>query len=192
MIPRKLSTGQLVFLVLGVAVWTVVALTVTPFGAGLVTLLVLPYFAPTLFAAFATRKKKLGLIAVCNLLWGWTGIGWIICLIWSWTPDKSKEWRDRDIWWAARAAESGIPEDQEVLNWQVKQYKTDFGELPNAIREQRAIKQQRRFTASMLQKITPQGTRGCPFCAEMVEKKARVCNHCGKDIPPYRPFATSK
>ncbi|MGZ5459582.1 MAG: hypothetical protein ACXW5U_10965 [Thermoanaerobaculia bacterium] len=25
--------------------------------------------------------------------------------------------------------------------------------------------------------------RECPFCAELILKKARVCKHCGRDVP---------
>jgi hypothetical protein len=26
--------------------------------------------------------------------------------------------------------------------------------------------------------------RECPFCAELILKKARVCKHCGRDVEP--------
>jgi len=26
-------------------------------------------------------------------------------------------------------------------------------------------------------------TRECPFCAEIIKKRATVCKHCGKDVP---------
>jgi len=25
-------------------------------------------------------------------------------------------------------------------------------------------------------------TRECPFCAEIIKKKAKICKHCGKEI----------
>ena len=27
-------------------------------------------------------------------------------------------------------------------------------------------------------------TRECPFCAEIIKKKAKICKHCGKALPP--------
>lgn len=27
-------------------------------------------------------------------------------------------------------------------------------------------------------------TRKCPFCAEMVKEEAKICKHCGKELPP--------
>lgn len=28
--------------------------------------------------------------------------------------------------------------------------------------------------------------RECPFCAELILKKARVCKHCGREVDPLR------
>jgi predicted RNA-binding Zn-ribbon protein involved in translation (DUF1610 family) len=25
-------------------------------------------------------------------------------------------------------------------------------------------------------------TRECPFCAEIIKRRAKVCRHCGKDV----------
>lgn len=30
----------------------------------------------------------------------------------------------------------------------------------------------------------PRDERECPYCAEMILKKARVCKHCGRDVEP--------
>lgn len=32
--------------------------------------------------------------------------------------------------------------------------------------------------------------RKCPYCAEMVLAQAKVCKHCGKDLPEYREETT--
>jgi hypothetical protein len=44
-------------------------------------------------------------------------------------------------------------------------------------------------TASATPPVTPDSTavreeRECPFCAEPILKKARVCKHCGRDVEP--------
>lgn len=33
-------------------------------------------------------------------------------------------------------------------------------------------------------RIAPQSVRKCPFCAEMVLRDAKVCKHCGRELPP--------
>lgn len=32
--------------------------------------------------------------------------------------------------------------------------------------------------------------RECPFCAELILIKARVCKHCGRDVEPLAPSST--
>jgi uncharacterized membrane protein YdbT with pleckstrin-like domain len=33
-------------------------------------------------------------------------------------------------------------------------------------------------------------TRVCPFCAETVKARAKVCRYCGRDLPPLPPFSS--
>jgi hypothetical protein len=40
------------------------------------------YFAPTL-VAYVKGHKQRDVILVLNLIFGWTLIGWVLCLIWS-------------------------------------------------------------------------------------------------------------
>ncbi len=58
------------------------------FGLGILLLSV--YLVPS-FIAFLVRKKK-NAVAICtlNVLTGWAGLGWLICLIWSLTVDDSE------------------------------------------------------------------------------------------------------
>ena len=44
------------------------------------------YFIPTIQAINAKKKNK-GAIFALNLLLGWSGIGWVIALIWALTKD---------------------------------------------------------------------------------------------------------
>ncbi|MGJ8516649.1 type VI secretion system-associated protein TagO [Carnimonas bestiolae] len=40
------------------------------------------YFAPSLWAAHKNKRRFIGLLLV-NAFLGWTGIGWIVCLVWA-------------------------------------------------------------------------------------------------------------
>lgn len=50
----------------------------------LVTAALAVYFVPT---AIGWRKRNRDAILALNLLLGWTGIGWVIALIWATTKD---------------------------------------------------------------------------------------------------------
>jgi hypothetical protein len=62
----------------------------------------------------------------------------------------------------------------------------DIGEL-EAIEPIRNLK----FSNEILKKAAEEGvnkihdryfTRECPFCAEIIKKRAKICKHCGKDV----------
>lgn len=48
---------------------------------------VLVYFLP---AIIGLRKKNFLAIMVLNLLLGWTGVGWVVCLVWALLKEESK------------------------------------------------------------------------------------------------------
>ena len=48
---------------------------------------ILLYFLPTIIAN-NRKRDNLGAIAVLNLLAGWTGIGWLVALLWSMTKTE--------------------------------------------------------------------------------------------------------
>ena len=50
------------------------------FGIGL-------YFLPIIVAAVKRKENMLGIVLL-NVLAGWTLIGWIIALVWAFSPDK--------------------------------------------------------------------------------------------------------
>jgi hypothetical protein len=59
----------------------------TGVGMGVIVILVGLYFLPTVIAA-SRGHKNAAAILVLNLLLGWTVLGWIIALVWSFTSSK--------------------------------------------------------------------------------------------------------
>jgi hypothetical protein len=55
-------------------------------------ILFLIYFMPALLAGHF-RHPQTAAIFMLNLLFGWTGIGWGIALIWAFTKEKKPTWR---------------------------------------------------------------------------------------------------
>lgn len=57
---------------------------------GLFWLLVLSvaYFLPSINAYFFTKHPKRSMILAINLLFGWSVIGWVIALAWSYTKQS--------------------------------------------------------------------------------------------------------
>ena len=41
------------------------------------------YFSPVI-VAFFRRDTRVGQIALLNLCFGWTGIGWLLCMVFAW------------------------------------------------------------------------------------------------------------
>jgi Na+/melibiose symporter-like transporter len=54
-------------------IYIITVLLLSAIGAGI-------YFTP---AIIARGKKNSGTIFLCNLFFGVTGVGWIVCLIWA-------------------------------------------------------------------------------------------------------------
>lgn len=56
---------------------------------GMVALFLL-YFLPYLIARHRYHNND-GAICAANFFFGWTGIGWVVCLIWALTDNVDKE-----------------------------------------------------------------------------------------------------
>jgi hypothetical protein len=162
--PKNLTIGQGL---LGICL-CIVAIVLAVKGFTLLALLVVPYVLPTLCAAFYTKKKDWWLICLFNIFLGLTGIGWIIAFIWAAKPDAEdvirgspklqavhaevRAMRDSAVRQAlARAVRTGLPEDQELLNAKVAEYRAKYGALPHAITEALESQEEARRGAQVAQ-----------------------------------------
>jgi hypothetical protein len=62
--------------------WSILTLPFALLGLAL-------YFLPTIIAA-ARRAKNLVVILLVNIFAGWTGVGWIVALVWSLVDASAK------------------------------------------------------------------------------------------------------
>ena len=58
-----------------------------PWELGLILLILLVYFVPTIIAVVRDVKPKLGII-ILNILAGWSVIVWVIALVWAIRANK--------------------------------------------------------------------------------------------------------
>lgn len=58
------------------------------FGWIILVFLLFPYFLPTI-VAFARRKDNAGGVFVLNFFLGWTLIGWVVCLVWALSDNRT-------------------------------------------------------------------------------------------------------
>lgn len=57
------------------------------FFVGVLALIVAFYFLPT-YVAVHYRHPEITRITLCNILFGFTGLGWLACFIWAVVPDQ--------------------------------------------------------------------------------------------------------
>jgi hypothetical protein len=55
-------------------------ITASPILSGL---FLATYFSPVI-VAFFRGNTLIGRIALVNLAFGWTGVGWLVCMFWAW------------------------------------------------------------------------------------------------------------
>jgi hypothetical protein len=64
------------------------------FGWLIAALCLIPYFLPTVIALMRNHPSAGGIFAV-NFLFGWTVLGWIICLIWAASDTSRTNYRSQ-------------------------------------------------------------------------------------------------
>jgi hypothetical protein len=111
------------------------------------------YFLPTIIA-MARRQSQVASIAVLNLLLGWTVLGWIAALVWSFGADRPPV-----VVQQFNAAPPPLQPAPPVPPGTL--YPNRDPRLPRD--------------------VTPQ--RECPFCLSLIPEAATVCRYCRRDIP---------
>jgi len=116
------------------------------------------YFLPTIIGV-ERRHQSAGGITVLNLLLGWTGLGWIIALVWACSAVTSPQLPPVAVSQAtASAGERKCPHCAELIKV-----------------EARVCKHCRRDVAP----VPARTERPCPSCREMNPLERTFCAHCG-------------
>jgi hypothetical protein len=63
-------------------------------------------------------------------------------------------------------------------------HKADAARMKELIEQRQTAQYRPRSTAAA---EVGDDTRACPFCAETIKAKARVCRYCGRDVTAARP-----
>lgn len=128
-------------------------------GFVLIGLLVGLYFFPLLIAAGRDHHQT-SAIAVLNILLGWTFLGWVAALIWSFT--------------ATVEPEPAPPLSPTIAPPKPASHHDEVADLLPGLRTDL---------------VKPATDKTCPDCAETVKAAARVCRFCAYEFFPAAPNA---
>lgn len=137
----------------------------------LISLIIAIYLLPAILAAVRGHASAWGIFAL-NLLLGWSGIVWIIALVWA-LSNKGQSVQQTVIINERGEASQPIfvpvpvspsrPTPQEMMGLEAPQSQS--------------------FAVPALPAIV-QDTRSCPVCAETIKAAAIKCRFCGEPIIP--------
>ncbi len=89
----------------------------------------LAYVAPTIIG-WQRRIAGAGALAILNVLLGWTGVGWIVCMLWAVRapPHQNQFYRDQ----FGRFTAQQIAEHEEFMRWKAeKSLPVEVGRAPS-------------------------------------------------------------
>lgn len=136
----------------------------TPVGAIFVVVLIAAaYLLPAIIAALRGHASAWGIFAL-NLLLGWSGIVWIIALIWA-------------------LSNKGLATQQTVI---VNNHNNEGHQpvQPIYIPVPHPTPTQPLMGAPLAAPLLENDTRSCPSCAETIKAAATKCRFCGEQLNP--------
>jgi Superinfection immunity protein len=88
--PVKAGVGLGAAFVAIIFVVKILPLLIAALGLGaLLAILFIPYWIPTI-VAFVRKHPSKGAILALNFFFGWTFIGWVLCLVWALSNNSSR------------------------------------------------------------------------------------------------------
>ena len=147
------------------------------FMAVVAGVIVILYFLPALIAARREKNSATG-IFVLNLFLGWTFIGWVVALIWSFANDDPKgvslavsSTKSYEVV-SGSALESRVCTQCKSVHEQGAEFCLHCGTKLGT--NQTKVQLEGEF-------------KNCPFCAETIKFAAIKCKHCGSVLQTKQP-----
>jgi uncharacterized protein YecT (DUF1311 family) len=162
---------------------------VLAWGMAYLVVILLIYFLPAIIAMSRGHKNALAIVLL-NILVGWTGIGWIVILVWSLSSFVLSHDRQTPATVINVHNQALNPRDSHLVP------RNDLRDSGSPVWVAGAGENAGSGIGDANSAAARNPTRACPYCAEVILAKAKLCKHCRCEVTPVAmpevPVSASK